>query len=393
MSQERQPDDTSVFYKTGGPLEVAAIPGPTMPERPLLCVYWCVEVGKRHARFPHDGLCDFLFYHLDGNRVPFAMWEKSRCAAKIVATASASKRTLMGVSIDGERGKETREKLSEDEGVRAAVQLWKHNVKHHGVNYVVGDPSEVRAAADKHLEVFEAFHDIQLILHAFHGTDASEKSYTLLGLQPRDAGTKTDEWATLIQSLVTTHNIDLLVLNTHVTKWAPDCVVSGPAILRNTLTQPLPDIDTAVRLINKTSLPDTVVVIFSLSVAVVKFAISPTLPEPSGYGAVCKSATIEEYRMACWDEMKSATLVDEAQVMIGKLGPHGQPCLWESKETVTHKVKSVFDRYKRARFGWAIDRIEKADLYDTCRDTALPGGYPLTRTVRKLIRDQPATTH
>lgn len=149
--------------------------------------------------------------------------------------------------------------------------------------------------------------------------------------------------------------------------------------------------ETAVQLINKTSLPDTVVVLFSLSAALIKFAVSPTAPAPSGYGAVCKSASVEEYRMACWEQMKSAALVDEAQVMMGKLGPSGQPCLWESKETVAHKVKSVFDRYKRARFGWAIDRIEKADLYDTCRDPALPGGYPLTRTVRKLIRAQPVT--
>ncbi|XP_077520309.1 uncharacterized protein LOC144130190 [Amblyomma americanum] len=357
-----------------------------MPERPLLCAYHCVEAGKRHARFPHDGLCDFLFYHLDGKRVPLAKWEKSRCAAKIAAAATVARRTLMGVSVDDEYGETTMKDLSEDTGIRAVVALWKLHVKHHGVNFVDGDPAFVRGLIPTHLKVLKGFRDLQMILHAFNGTYSTQKSYTMLGLHPRGAGTYMDEWVPLLQTLITEFSVDLLAVYTHITSWTPECIIAGPTVLQNTLPQPLPNIDTALELMNKAQLGDQVVVLFSLSVAMVKFSLSPIEPAPSGYGATCKHANLEEYRMSCWEQMQSAALVNEAHVMMGKMSPSGQPCLWETKHTVRHKVDYVSARYKRARFGWLVDRIEKADLYDTCRDPELPGGYPLTRVVRELLR-------
>ncbi|KAL1467503.1 hypothetical protein MTO96_042132, partial [Rhipicephalus appendiculatus] len=50
-----------------------------------------------------------------------------------------------------------------------------------------------------------AFHDIQATRDAFHGTDTKETSFTLLGVQPQDAGTKVDEWTKLLPSLVTSY--------------------------------------------------------------------------------------------------------------------------------------------------------------------------------------------
>ncbi|KAK8776112.1 hypothetical protein V5799_030541 [Amblyomma americanum] len=167
--------------------------------------------------------------------------------------------------------------------------------------------------------------------------------------------------------------LDLLVINTHFWTWEPRCLVVGPTMLHAKANLSLPTIGSVASLLPDAAVPEKIAVLLSFSAAVVGFLMPDTWDESLQYASSCLAAHLYPTTSLCHGGVDAP---EEEPLSVVKLSrklatDRSLMLAWDSKETIHAKAvilqaKHVYDFYRRERFGWLVDNVERDDALAKC---------------------------